>query len=139
MKNQFVPYELVVKLKELGFDMKCLAYYDMQGVFYPMGTVIGPDTIHFGTFIPKYQYKEELEPLVAAPLWQQVFEWFMLNHNMNGYITNNDKHFFPHIRKIDSFLEKGSGTVLSKPYKTYEEARIACLEKLIKIVNENNI
>ena len=27
MKEQFVPYELAAKLKELGFDEACLAFY----------------------------------------------------------------------------------------------------------------
>ena len=27
MKDQFVPYEIAVKLKEKGFDQPCLGYY----------------------------------------------------------------------------------------------------------------
>lgn len=77
MQEQFVPYELAAKLKELGFDSQCLGYYDMNKQFYPIGTVFNGDKLNFGVFIPKYQYKEDLEPLIAAPLWQQAFDWLL--------------------------------------------------------------
>ena len=35
MKEQFVTYNIALKLKELGFDEECLAYYiDPENPFY---------------------------------------------------------------------------------------------------------
>ena len=48
MKDQFVPYDIALKLKELGFNDECFGYYDytefekwipasysMEGIKYP--------------------------------------------------------------------------------------------------------
>lgn len=74
MDEQFVPLNLAIELKELECNVKTFAYYDMQGKLYPMGTVVGPEEIYFGIFNPEFQYKPQLELLVSAPLWQQVFD-----------------------------------------------------------------
>lgn len=134
MEEQFVPYELALKLKELGFDRKCLAYYDMKGVFYPMGTVSGPKEIYFGTFIPKYQYKDDLEPLVAAPLWQQAFEFFRDKYKLLAIPVNYIEWYFE-IHTIGLLAE----TVFiedSELTSTYNTALPKAIEKLIQIVEE---
>lgn len=63
MKEQFVTYEIALRLKELGFDEECFGYYTEQ---------------HDGSyFLCVYQEEEEFSKIrIGAPLWQQVIDWF---------------------------------------------------------------
>lgn len=139
MEKEFVPCELAVKLKELGFDEKCFAYFEMNGKFHPMGNILTPDGIYFGEFDPNYQYKPDLTPLIAAPLWQQIFDWFREKHNVHSYInlTNIQGELTYHVNicSVDKHEVGLSRVVLCNlfDFKTYEEAKEVCLEKLIEI------
>jgi len=68
MKEQFVPYEIALKLKEKHFNEQCLAFFN--GVGDDMLQPIDTDFINF----------REIGECVAAPLWQQVIDWFENNH-----------------------------------------------------------
>jgi len=61
MKQEFVPYELAVKLKQLGFNEECIAYYDLRNYleFY------GGDNL-----------KDTHCVQLNTPLFQQAFRWF---------------------------------------------------------------
>lgn len=82
MENQFVPYDLALKLKELGFDEDCLA------------------TIHSKTkkIIPIYGvYKESPryeDFWIKAPLWQQAgnFLYICSNKKINVSINGSDTY-----------------------------------------------
>lgn len=77
MKEQFVPYEIALKLKEKGFDEPCLGYFDPlyeQLVIWENGNT------------------NSTSNWVYAPLWQQAIDWFEDKFNMkfsiaywNGY------------------------------------------------------
>jgi hypothetical protein len=58
MKEQFVPYEMALKLKEKGFDEPCIKVYDVLGYLQD----------------EKIMDEYGLEKILA-PLWQQVFNW----------------------------------------------------------------
>ena len=59
--------------------------------------------------------------VVEAPLYQQAFRWFREKYKLHYPIAVSDGVWF---------YDKWSLGV----YKTYEEAELACLEKLIEIV-----
>ena len=101
MNKEFIPYELAVKLKALGFDEECLSYYFNK-------------QLSFGS---KTSYGE----VVEAPLYQQAFRWFREKYKLHYPIAVSDGVWF---------YDKWSLGV----YKTYEEAELACLNKLIEIV-----
>src|SRR5690606_25333382 len=123
--NQFVPYNLSVKLKELGFDEPCLHYFnkqennqlwqDLDSGYYrnsivSEGNLLWGDTYDNGN--------------VSAPLWQQAFDWFR-KEGVISWIDRNDNTFRYNI-------EFSNGSILGlQGFVTYEEARLACLEKLI--------
>jgi hypothetical protein len=115
MEKEFVPYELALELKQLGFDESCFGYYE-DGVF-----------IHW------YDSKQENELLLncTAPLYQQAFRWFREKHNMNHSIIFHETTFSNDYQYLvlsndNEFVEVG--------YTTHEEAELACLKKLIEIV-----
>jgi hypothetical protein len=126
MKKEFVPYELAVKLKELGFDEPCLASYETafgKGIDFELGYIIdGPKNY------------------VLAPLYQQAFRWFREKYDLNHVITVAD------FGKYESGNPDFQCAIYSKnpllitnmyKYNTYEEAELACLRKLIEIVKQN--
>jgi hypothetical protein len=134
MENEFVTYEQALALKELGFDEPCIGYYyngklcfDSSGV-----NLTGPSGE---------------QPL---PLYQQAFSWFREKHQLYGEIlldkTTEPKFCF----KISKFI--GNPNDLSERewdwenipnddnwglYRKYEEAELACLNKLIELIKTN--
>ena len=126
MKKEFVTHEIALALKELGFDEECLAVFSDDKYF---------DLIHVcenqteGNFvIESFQYGTK------APLWQQAFRWFRVKHNLDSWIysPNESKGYFAIILKDKRFVS------YNEQFDTYEEAELACLNKLIEIVKNGN-
>lgn len=75
MKEQFVPYEIALKLKEKGFVELCFAFYEADGEFkFNNGTL---------TFDGKWvsANKNNID-YCTAPLYQQVIDWFRVVHKI---------------------------------------------------------
>jgi hypothetical protein len=114
MNKEFVTYEQALALKELGFDEPCLASYETafgKGIDFELGYIIdGPKNY------------------VLAPLYQQAFRWFREKYNIDCYIDKNSVGtYYCKIRydNMQIFDECHNAT--------YEEAELACLNKLIEI------
>ena len=120
MTKEFVPYDLAIQLKELGFDEPCLVTYHKE--------------LH--TIIPIYaEYTNQ--DVIKAPLYQQAFRWFREKHDLFGCIdlqAYSPSHWFIRIDKIEinDYLYHSEDENVK--YNTYEEAELACLKKLIEIV-----
>ena len=67
MEKQFVPYEIALKLKQLGFDDPCLAYFS-NDKYHDLHHSC--ENVMEGNFVIN-NYNE-----LKAPLWQQVIDWF---------------------------------------------------------------
>lgn len=118
----FVPYEHSFILKELGFDEPCLDFYDNnEELFYNHEN---KEKIHIGDS-------------VKAPLYAQAFEWFRENHSLEGQIKSWTER-----GEIVYYVstEKVGAPSRFKCYeinvKTYAEAELACLIKLIELVKK---
>ena len=110
MKKEFLPYEQALALKELGFDEECLAAYLDNKLHY---NLIG------------HPYTSHAERL-AAPLCQQAFRFFREKHNLVHSVDIDD---------TDTYFVCVDTEIWGK-YKTYPEAELACLKKLIEIVKD---
>jgi len=138
MKKEFVPYPLAIKLKALGFAEPCLGYYDGNYNFSFMFE--GKPEI--------FSYKKF--PLghsvgwTSAPTFSQAFRWFRDNHYAfhEVFIDCEPKMGVPleedlmfsftiHLLKEDKLVCGPRDT-----YQTQEEAELACIEKLIEIVEK---
>lgn len=126
MSTLFVPYELAVKLKELGFDEDCLTCYckhwkDLEIYLWKINQ-------------PDYGNYWDLNSKVEAPLWQQAFDWFREKHNLSYCVAfNGSESYYWWITECKEFgLDINSIDELD--FFTYQEARQACLEKLIELV-----
>jgi hypothetical protein len=110
---EFVPYELALELKQLGFDEPCLATIDqtdfihIKGTEYPIRGAMIYDTID-------------------CPTYSQAFRWFRENHNCHHTINLNKKYVGIAYSSVVNFSVD--------EFNTYEEAELACLKKLIEIV-----
>jgi hypothetical protein len=132
MKKEFVPYELASRMKQLGFDEPCFALYLDNDKKTITSSREGADTNSW----LKEHYKAYGDS-VTAPLFQQAFRWF---REKQGYhidlFVDDDKTFgfcityFTYTARVDNPIQRG--------FNTYEEAELACLTKLIEIV-ENNL
>lgn len=127
MTREFTPYDRALKLKQLGFNEECIAYYDLRNnlEFY------GGDNL-----------KDTHCVQLNTPLFQQAFRWFRENHNLRGFIgfRPNIKQFACHIYDMSlsgkEYVKQRTMEEFNKDPKvgTYEEAELACLDKLIEIV-----
>ena len=131
MKEQFIPYEQALELKELGFKNNWnFKEYDTMGYLQHTGLL----------------ESHKLEA-IDAPLWQQVFDWFRKEHNLISsivisgiedyqiYIHCLDRRnlmFFKEYK--DGYFSKIINFFYSNKDNVYEEARLECLKKLIEIV-----
>jgi hypothetical protein len=134
MNKEFIPYEQALALKELGFDEPCLAGYNFKdrrtGQFtYPSAKE--PNT----TSEARVYYKDK--KIVGTPLYQQAFRFFREKYGLYHSIgldnsleddVNCDYQIINHSQSISES---------ETDFKTYEEAELACLKKLIQIVKNN--
>ena len=112
MKTQFVPQEIALELKELGFDKPCCAYYDGAG--YVM-------------------IKEMAHCVISAPTFAQAFRFFREKYNLDYEIPNAGSRGAYHAF-VQSFVYGNNGS--NPSIFRYEEAELVCIEKLIEIVKE---
>jgi hypothetical protein len=121
LQKEFVPYELALRMKQLGFNESCFAFYN--GKHLDLGI--------WDWEYPAGQKRRDIGECPQAPLFQQAFRWFREEYNLSVSISLISIDYFYDIRREgEQFIDKPDS------YKTYEEAELACLEKLFEIVEE---
>jgi hypothetical protein len=114
MEKEFVPYELAVKLKTLGFDEPCFVYYKRSNEnkpAYPNHGVIQNSVCGNG---------------ITAPTFSQAFRWFREEHDLDNAVLK-DRYVIETQEDLP---------VWYYGFNTYEEAELACLTKLIDLKSE---
>ena len=130
MNKDFVPYELAVKLKELGFDEPCFGFYIASQLFVTSDIVHNSSDIPvckaptfsqtFRFFREKYDWQHSIEPTKDQHRFELGYNYWIWNH-----ITGEEHHTMPKNRPSSDW-----------EYETYEEAELECLKKLIEIVKQ---
>ena len=135
MKEQFVTYEIALKLKELGFDEECLAYFNNDKYRDLICTcengMDGDFTVH--------HYSGD----VNAPLWQQVIDWFD-NKNIIIGIDINPGTLFYRVHLYKRYYHNPGRLVIRKYFLSgefnnfisKEEARKQAILKAIELCKE---
>jgi hypothetical protein len=125
MNREFTPYDRALKLKELGFDESCFGFYSKI-----YGLVIGRTTGNSAL------YENAGECL--APTFSQAFRWFrdelkyeVFLQKQENLISGKTYSFL-----IENDLEGIYERSLSK--SSIDRAELACLDKLIEIVESKN-
>ena len=129
MNKEFIPYEQALALKELGFNEPCFATYDEDKEFEIQDFEQTYDTF------PSH--------IVAAPTFSQVFRWFREKYNLHSHISlgisneqdESELEYDEYIYVIEGLNGLDYDNYDESPfYKTYEEAELECLKRLIEIV-----
>ena len=139
IEKEFVPYQESLELKELGFDEPCFAIYEDK----KWQLVEFKNSISYELCL-----KTDTFP---APTFSKCFRWFREKHDISysidwmsrkiGYYSG----YIVHFRGINGkSLNQENFIVLNDElprsgygvYKTYEEAELECLKKLIKIIKQ---
>ena len=118
MKEQFVTYEIALKLKELGFDEKCFGYYSEQH-----------DKTKLLCLYQEEDYFDEIR--LEAPLWQQVIDWLREKYNLYISIEANfskKRWYFV----VGNLWEYNSGSFFDD-FKTHYEAKEQAILKAIEL------
>jgi hypothetical protein len=128
--KDFAPYEQSLELKELGFNEPCFGLYHKDKTFYPTQCK---------------SHEEYHGQVCSAPLYQQAFRFFREKHGLEiilrpDAINAPEKKLREYV--ILSYDKNWVLEPIAEPhwwirkglFKTYEEAELACLKKLIEIV-----
>ena len=119
MEKEFVPYEQALALKELGFDKPCMGYYSNREFIYGS---------HTNNEMQRFRY--------SAPTYSQAFRWFRekygIMHRITSYAFGYQIHLDNTPNKAIKYIDRRYDSEVD--YGTYEEAELACLTKLIEIV-----
>ena len=133
IEKEFVPYDLALELKELCFDEPCFGFYGLSrddyktirlSIFQNLKTDYLPDVHH-------------LDVTCDAPLFQQTLRFFREKYGLHYIICKNiqmDGYGYREVVLIP-YMEENENTI----FKTYEEAELACIIKLIEIAKEQNV
>jgi hypothetical protein len=138
MTKEFVPYELALKLKQLGFDEPCAMYYrpEMDG---SMQLWYHQDE-RFDDAIGSQNSDKAEWVTCTAPLFQQAFRWFRENYSLYSLIGMhpNTKEWYSSYQNLNWSGKETLDFIKTEDrrirFKTYEEAELATLDKLIEIV-----
>jgi hypothetical protein len=132
LETNFVPYQIALDMKSIGFDEECLAgYIYLQGSGTFELAFYKDRNVNFNTTSNIY---------VSTPTFSQAFKFFRDKHNLFSYIVRETGINHGKIKYIGVYYkitEKGytpKNTCVSQD--TYEEAELGCLIKLIQLVNK---
>jgi hypothetical protein len=127
IEREFIPYDRALALKELGFDEECLGWYPNDNLPLSLnGAFIGkPSSVSY-------------KLLALAPLYQQAFRWFREKYDIEVkpmiIVQGNDKYY--NLSIIKPLNDSYTITNEYKRLNTYEEAELACIDKLIQLIKE---
>ena len=116
MESLFCPYEQALSLKKLGFDESCIRGWDKNG---------------------KIWYHPDSDIVLDNPTFSQAFRFFREKYGLHYIICKNiqmDGYGYREVILIP-YMEENENTI----FKTYEEAEVECLVKLIEIAKEQNV
>jgi hypothetical protein len=135
IKQEFVPYEQALALKELGLDEDCFASYYHAG-----------KRLDIGEYINHGKYT------ISAPTYAQAFRffrycyWYYVSISPSVDLNNVDftievSQFFQEDRYVgegdnEEYFPRGLHLVHTERLDSYPEAELACLKKLIEIAND---
>ena len=116
--KEFVPHQPSLDMKELGFDEPCVYYVDKNNESYIYNFETHPDE-----FIEWCGVN-----VIPTPTFSQAFRWFREKYKLFCWIEKF------HVDETYIFqIPPANFTKIQGHYKTYEEAELACLIKLIEI------
>ena len=137
MKEEFVPYDLAIRLRRLGFDEPCFATFFSVGA-WQIDCTEGALNLN---------YRTPCEYSILAPTFSQAFKWFRDKHDLVAAILPfqdiEDRVSLCYYYSIVDLDECKDEDILCNEsslgasdinFSSHPEAELACLNKLIEIV-----
>ena len=136
MNKEFIPYNLALDLKELGFDEPCLAFEDFD------------HSLEIGDVTKNSSWSSEI---ISVPLYQQAFRWLRETYNIDvDIIRDSEVHYQDETKWIvkvsnwnDIRVKEFSIAHLKFPdtshhtdLKSYDEALKIGLEEALKFIKK---
>ncbi len=126
MEKEFIPYPFALRMKRLRFNEPCISFYSQGGKHN--FDIQSPST-NIGSWSDQEHY-------CSSPLFQQAFRWFE-SKGYRNYVASNQfggkvNYWFAITPPEELTYSDVEGR------STKEEAELACLEKLIEIVEQKN-
>ena len=131
ISKNFIPYDLALELKELGFDEPCFGFY----------VPLLDGTQEFELM----KFESQGKKVVLAPLWQQAFRFFREQLLLDSciipywfidgeYKVKKYTYSIEPSNRFDEYFDCDSDE-----YDTYKDAELECIKKLIEIAKEQNV
>jgi hypothetical protein len=125
MNKEFVPYELALELKQLGFDEPCFTFYQVE--YHENSPIMVDDNDQYRiTGFRTCKNSEIPSHYISCPTYSQAFRWFRDKFNCHHTINLNKKYVGIAYSSVVNFS--------IDEFNTYEEAELECLKKLIELV-----
>jgi hypothetical protein len=127
MEKEFVTIDLALRLKALGFKERVLTYYED-----------GKAKLH--TDIEGWDFNNSFLTCVSRPTFSQAFRFFREKYGLFAEITlwGDGLGYTSMIKEIkqEEFIEIYQKCIVDTglPIWVYEKAELACLTKLIELV-----
>ena len=140
MQQEFIPYSQAVALQELGFKSTCFGWY---------GPITKYGDKHKLNIEPSmYNLLKDNGGRVDAPLYQQAFDWFRDEHSLLHVISPGLLCTISFLNEFETLSTLGGATKIFNHthvdngdetyFLDYRAAQLACLCKLIAIVESRN-
>jgi len=112
--EDLVLYDEALEMKDIGFDEPCFGGFGINS------------TVWF--------WHPDSDIITDCPTYAQCFRWFRKKYQFSHSIQQDwdNGRFLGFYRMIESF--DGETIINTETFKEYEEAELACLRELIKIV-----
>ena len=137
LDKEFVPYQIALDMKSIGFDKSCLAFSYVKSEFgYIDHEVYLIDYLSDDSIVKN----SEKEYYYARPTFSQAFKFFRDKYGLFHYPQSVDEF------RQDVWWEfvvygktRNKRHVRCQPAETYEEAELECIKKLIEIVKNKEL
>ncbi len=130
MEKEFIPYELALRMKGLGFDERYFRYEAVKKICENQAQPGGCQLPNVHCAYPKCTIDSSIESL-PIPVWQQAFKWFRENHGLCIVIKPIDD------KKLELGYNLTKNGLIMSAHLTYESAELFSLKKLIETVEQN--
>ncbi|MFJ1490532.1 hypothetical protein [Capnocytophaga canis] len=132
LKDIFVPYEIAVQLKEIGFYEPCMAMYNQRkeieiglNEVVKQANFVRQDLLLVSDFNEINSHHIGSKPFCSAPTYEQVKKWFR-EKGVESSLFTEDGYYYYRGSKGDKFLFSGTED-------TYKQAQEQLIYKLIEI------
>jgi len=152
IEKEFVPYQQSLDMKELGFDEPCFTSYDNEGKLRnPFDYSNSEPDCRYIEDSKHFVYNSELNidnfngpkhlytQFIAAPTFSQAFRFFREKYNFCHFVRGHNYDGYSYNIDNLGILQYKFEIEYRSTFRTYEEAELECLKKLIELAKSGSL